>query len=210
MRSNVKRGKSAAASLTAARASRDRVLAAQRLEVGVVQRLHADREAVDAGRAIAAKPLGFDAGRIGFERDLRLFVEAPGRRDRVDDALHGLRGHQRGGAAAEKHRSHRPARRKPGPMGDFSLERREIARFVDSPAAHVAVEVAIGAFRQAEGPMDIDPKAGIGGRASVGARDAQGRAANHCIVMPANCGLRQRGQTHGPTAAPRRGLTNLK
>ena len=130
--------------------------------------------------AIAAKPLGFDAGRIGFERDLRLFIEAPGGGDRVDDALHGLRGHQRGGAAAEKHRSHRPARRKPRPMGDFGLERREIARFVDSPAAHVAVEVAIGAFRQAERPMDIDPKAGIGGRAGVGARDAQGRAANHC------------------------------
>ena len=50
-------------------------------------------------------------------------------------------------------------------MGDFGLERGEVARFVDPPAAHVAVEIAIGAFRQAKGPVDVDPKARIGGRA---------------------------------------------
>ena len=109
----------------------DRVLSAESLEVKVVQRLHADREPVDAGRPVAAKPLGFDAGRVGFERDLRVFVEPPGGGDRIDDPLHGLRAHERGRAAAEKHRAHRPARRKRRAMGDFGLERREIARFVD-------------------------------------------------------------------------------
>ena len=57
----------------------DRVLAPERLEVGVAQRLHADRQAVDAGGAISAKPPRFDAGRVGFERDLGVRLEAPSR-----------------------------------------------------------------------------------------------------------------------------------
>ena len=47
-------------------------------------------------------------------------------------------------------------------MGDFGLERREIAPFVDRRAAHMAVEVAIGTFRQAERPVNIDPEARVG------------------------------------------------
>ena len=47
-----------------------RVLAAERLEASIVERLHAERQPVDAGRPIAGEVLGLDAGRIGFERDL--------------------------------------------------------------------------------------------------------------------------------------------
>src|SRR5206468_7855316 len=45
-----------------------RMLAPQRLEIGVIECLYADRDAVDAGRAIAGKIPRFDAGRVGFER----------------------------------------------------------------------------------------------------------------------------------------------
>ena len=167
------------------------MLPAQRLEIGVIQGLDADRQAVDASRAIAAKPRGFDAGRIGFERDLGLRVEPPGGADGVDDPLHGLGAHQRGRAAAEEHRAHLAARRQRRAMGDFGLERREIALLVDSPAADMAVEVAIGTFRQAERPMDIDPEPGVGRRARVGARGKRGDAANHRALMPANRPQRQ-------------------
>ena len=55
----------------------DAVAAAQRLQVGVVQRLHADREPVDAGGAIAAEAAGLDAGRIGLERDFGVLSDRP-------------------------------------------------------------------------------------------------------------------------------------
>ena len=47
-----------------------RVQAAERLQSGVVERLHADRDAVDARGAIVAKTRRLDARRIGLERDL--------------------------------------------------------------------------------------------------------------------------------------------
>ena len=99
----------------------DRVLAPERLEVGVAQRLHADRQAIDAGGAIAAKPPRLDAGRVGFERDLGVRLEPPSGGDRVDDALHGLRAHERRRAAAEKHRARRPGRAPGRPDGRFRL-----------------------------------------------------------------------------------------
>ena len=42
---------------------------AKRLEVGVVQRLDAERDAIDAGGAIATEARGLDARRVGLERD---------------------------------------------------------------------------------------------------------------------------------------------
>src|SRR5580693_8228038 len=78
-------------------------------------------------------------------------------------------------------------------MGDLRPKGGEIASLVDRRAAHMAVEVAIRTFRQAEGPMDIDPKSRVGGRGPVGARGGRDHATNHCSVMPANRGPRQRG-----------------
>ena len=60
-----------------ASASSARMQAAERAEVVVVQRLHAERDAVDAGGAIAAEALRLDAGRIGFERDLGVRRDRP-------------------------------------------------------------------------------------------------------------------------------------
>ena len=78
----LKRGKSEAASPHRRQRLVDGVLAPERLEVGVVQRLHADRDPVDAGGAIAAKTLRLDAGRVGLEGDLGVGLEAPGGRSR--------------------------------------------------------------------------------------------------------------------------------
>jgi hypothetical protein len=77
-------------------------------------------------------------------------------------------------------------------MGDLRLKGGEIASLVDRRAAHMAVEVAIRTFRQAEGPMHVDPESRIGGRGPVGARGGRDDATNHRIVMPANRHLRQR------------------
>src|SRR5258708_22358266 len=60
-----------------------RVQAPERCERGVIERLHAERDAVDAGRAIAAKPGRFHAGRIGFERDFGSWRDGPMLADRL-------------------------------------------------------------------------------------------------------------------------------
>jgi hypothetical protein len=46
------------------------VHAAELGEHTIVERLNAERDAVDAGGPVAAEAGGFDAGRIGFEADL--------------------------------------------------------------------------------------------------------------------------------------------
>ena len=56
------------------------VLAAEGAQVGVLQRLDAQRDAVDAGRGIAPEPGGLDAGGVGFERDFGAGGEAKPRR----------------------------------------------------------------------------------------------------------------------------------
>jgi len=70
------------------------VQTSQRFQRGVVQRLHAERNPVDAGGAIAAKPRRLDAGRIGFEGDFRVGRHAPVLADRIQDRADGLRPHQ--------------------------------------------------------------------------------------------------------------------
>jgi hypothetical protein len=68
--------------------------ASQRLQRGVVQRLHAERHPVDAGGAIAGKARGLDAGRVGLQRDFDITGDAPVPADRIEDGAYGLRLHQ--------------------------------------------------------------------------------------------------------------------
>ncbi len=49
----------------------------QRFQRGIVERLHAERNPVDAGGAIAAKPRRLDAGRIGLQRNFGIGRDAP-------------------------------------------------------------------------------------------------------------------------------------
>ena len=70
---------------TASSASRERVHAAKLGEHAIVERLDAERDAVDAGGAVAAEAGGFDAGRIGFEADLDVGRNAPMFCDRIED-----------------------------------------------------------------------------------------------------------------------------
>ncbi|MEY9462001.1 hypothetical protein ABH973_002414 [Bradyrhizobium ottawaense] len=60
------------------------VQAAQRFQRGIVERLHAERDAVDAGGAIAGKARGFDAGRIRLQRHLDIAGDGPVLADRIE------------------------------------------------------------------------------------------------------------------------------
>ena len=133
-----------------------RVQASELLERRIVERLHAERHAVDAGGAVAAEALGLDAGGIGLERHLGAGRDGPVLRDGVEQRAHGRRLHQRRRAAAEEDGGDGAARRALGGGGDLGREGAHVARLVDGGVAHVAVEIAIGTLRQAERPMHID------------------------------------------------------
>src|SRR5262249_22963916 len=63
--------------------------------------------------------------------------------------------HQRRRAAAEEHRLDLPARR--FARGVFQLRQQCLSpAFLIDSLAHVRIEIAVGALRLAEGPMDID------------------------------------------------------
>ena len=51
----------------------------------IVERLHAERDAIDAGRPIAAKARRLDAGGIGLKRDLDIGSDRPMLADGVED-----------------------------------------------------------------------------------------------------------------------------
>ena len=76
----------------------------ERLERRIIQCLHAQRDAIDAGRAKAAKARRLDAGRVGFEAhfDIAGYRPVPG--DGVKDRTDGCGLHQRRRAAAEEDR----------------------------------------------------------------------------------------------------------
>ena len=132
------------------------VHAAEFLEHAIIERLHAERHAVDARRAIATKALGFNAGRIGFERDLDVGCDRPVLRDRVENGRNGRRLHQRRRAAAKEHRRDGAAGNALSGRRDLGRKGADIARLIDRGMAHMAVEVAIRTLRETERPMQID------------------------------------------------------
>ena len=136
--------------------------AAERGQRGIVERLHAQRDAIDAGRAVAAKPRRLDRGGIGLERHLDVGRQFPVARDRIENGADGRGLHQRGGAAAEKNAHRLSVGNARGGRRNFRRKRAHEARFVDRGVAHVAVEVAIGTLRQAKRPMHVDAETGIG------------------------------------------------
>ena len=95
------------------------VLAAERLEASIVERLHAERQPVDAGRSVAGEVLGLDAGRVGFERDLGVAARsASGRRWRRGSPRRVLGRIKRRRAAAEEDAGNAAPRRKRREMAE--------------------------------------------------------------------------------------------
>ena len=135
---------------------------AEFLQRRIVERLHAERHAIDAGRAIAAKARRLDAGRIGLERDLDVGRDRPVLADRVEDRADGRRAASATACRRPRRWSRRCARRYAlGGRGDLGREGAHVALLVDAGVAHMAVEVAIRALRQAERPVHVDAEASV-------------------------------------------------
>src|ERR1700710_951065 len=116
--------------------------ASQRLQRRIVQRLNAERYAIDTGRAKPAKARGLDAGGIGFQRDFDVGCDAPMLADRIEDGADGVRLHQGWRGAAEKDR--RPLAAGGARRGSLDLARKGARKafLVYGCVTHMAVEIA--------------------------------------------------------------------
>ena len=142
----------------------------QHAQLGVVQRLHAQADAVYACLPEGRKAL--DGGVVGVHlcRDLRARCDGEGVDDRRQEACHlGWREHGRC-AAAQEHRVHRGVFEGFSPNANLALQRREVGwqQVVD---AGVGVEVAVGALGLAEG--DVDVQGDAAGQAQSGLTDVR-------------------------------------
>src|SRR5689334_16324268 len=80
--------------------------------------------------------------------------------DTLDQPGHSGRRHQRGCAATEKHAVEPAPSRGPGVVIELRQQGGSPALLIYA-LAHMAVEIAIGAFRTAERPVDVDAKPAI-------------------------------------------------
>ena len=122
---------------------------------GVVERLHAEGEPVDAGRAEGGQPATLHAGRVGFQGDFYVVrrLEQAGRV--LDQGGDRLGRHQAGGATAEENRGERASAEPRRLPSQLAPQCRGEARLRDA-VANMAVKVAIRAFLQAERPVDVE------------------------------------------------------
>ena len=126
----------------------------------IIERLHAERNAIDACRAKTAKAGCFHAGGICLERhfDVAAIAQCLPMQSRIVCTEDGcisdgvpppkkMLDTVRSGHASR-------CRRNLGLIGT------QEPRFIDAAMTDMAVEVAIGALRQAERPVDVDGEGG--------------------------------------------------
>src|SRR5690242_14657453 len=153
------------------------VQSAQHLQIAIIQRLHAQRETVDAGRAIVAKARRVCACGICLERDFDIVGGAPQSCDRVERALNARALHQRRRSTAEEDRFDDGAL-SPLPASDpleLAHDGIDPAVLVDA-ASNMRIEVAIGTLCRAERPMDIDAETAHGAKTALPTSFSNARA----------------------------------
>ena len=136
------------------------VIAAQRGEGLVVERLHPQRQAVHAGAGEGVEPRRLGVGGIGLQCDLQIVGWGPQIAGGVDHARRRRRIHQGRRAAAEEDRGQAPRSRygrRSRHVGDDRLHERRLLLRPPTIAHHV--EIAIGADARAVGPVHVDPEA---------------------------------------------------
>ena len=132
--------------------------AAQLFQVGIVQRLHAQRDAVDAGGAVIGEARRIGAGRIGFQGDFGIVGHRPQRGDLLQDAPDRC---ARSSATACRRR--RKWFRPPGALAlmvratqsSSAQDAIDPAVFIDR-GADMGIEIAIGTLGGAERPVDVN------------------------------------------------------
>ena len=158
------------------------VLAPERSEVAVVQRLHAQRHPPHPRRPKAKKLAGLDRGGVGLERDLEVGCCPPMTKSPLDHRRRGGRLHQGRGAPSEENGRQETGAGQGRHVIELGQKRPPPALMVDA-GPDMAVEIAIGTLGPAKGPVDIEPETGLGRlsrdnrhRPHMGKAAGQGRA----------------------------------
>src|SRR5690606_27370830 len=132
-------------------------------QAAVVKALDAEAEAIDPGRQVVGKAAVLGCARVGFQGDLEAGHEAQAGGGTLQEAVDGGGREQAGGAAAEEHGVDGAV---PG-QGQVVVEVGEQGVDVgvegEFAAGLVRVEVAVGAFADAPGEVDVEGQ-GWGGQ----------------------------------------------
>jgi len=129
--------------------------ASQRLQVPVVEALRADGQAVDTGLAEASELAAFRRAGIGFEGDFRLRGQGQPRGDAFQQGGDGFGAEQAGCAAADEHGLHGAPRGLWQILVEVGQQRLDIGLLGQGAFRRVGVEIAIRAFADAPGNVDV-------------------------------------------------------
>ncbi|GBE43770.1 hypothetical protein BMS3Bbin10_01851 [bacterium BMS3Bbin10] len=134
----------------------------QRLEAGIVKRLDAEGNPVHAARPEAREAVRLDAGRVRLQSNFNVPAKGPVAGDALQYRGGGFGPHARGRAAAEEDAEHLARAGQLPHMVQLRQIGGEKPGLVDAAMTDMGIEIAIGAFGLAEGPMDINREAGAG------------------------------------------------
>ena len=134
------------------------VNASERLQVGFVETLDADRQSIDACLAKAAKLFCFKGAGIGFHGDLSITRERDARTHGGEDFIDARCRKQAWRAAAEEHGVYAPAPDIRQRVIEIRDECVDVAALGNIALALVAVEITVGALAHAPWDMDVERK----------------------------------------------------
>ncbi len=109
----------------------------EKLQIGIVQGLHAKRNPVHASSPVALEPVRLDRGRVRLQRYFHIFVERPPVRHRLQQSIDRRRIHQRGRATPQKDRLDGLVARQVGEIGQFPFKGSREAFLINRLMANV-------------------------------------------------------------------------
>jgi len=152
---------------------------------GVIEALHPDREAIDAGGTVGGEARALDRARIGLQRDLGVRGDAHVAADPLEQTRNGVGREQARCAAAQEDASHEA----PGDALALGFEIGEQRRHVfvlGRKRRHVSVEIAVRAPAHAPRQMHVERERRWGASpafARRGAHRVASRAMRHCMAL---------------------------
>jgi hypothetical protein len=141
------------AASAARRASSSSCTRPERAKLRGIEALHAEREAVDAGREESRELLPLEGAGIGFERDLRARHDGQPRADAAEQAVDRVGGEDARRSAADEHADDLAAPYERQRALEVLQQRVDVLRLGNVAACLVRVEVAVRALAHA--PRDV-------------------------------------------------------
>ncbi len=129
--------------------------AAQGLQLGWLEALHADGQAIDAEAAVVAEFGLFESARVGFQSDLDVVGKADTPLQPFENPAQCLGGKQAGRAATEENRAEPAALDLIEILVEIGQQRRDVFIFRQLRPGRMGIEVAVRALAHAPGDMHV-------------------------------------------------------